>query len=178
MEQWRDVVWYEWIYQVSNMWNVKNILKNSYMSKQDNWKWYKFVNLSYLWWTKRKYIHRLVLISFLWSFPPEKETNHKNWIKSDNRLENLEFVTKCENQQHSIKVLWKKWPKTYLWKFWKEHNRSIWVIQLDKNNNIIKEFWSMKEAERETWIKRQQIWWCCVWKHKYKTAWWFKWKYQ
>lgn len=33
------------------------------------------------------------------------EINHKNGIKADNRLENLEYVTKKQNEQHSRTIL-------------------------------------------------------------------------
>jgi hypothetical protein len=36
------------------------------------------------------------------------EINHKNGIKGDNRIENLEWVTRSENIQHSFDVLNKK----------------------------------------------------------------------
>ncbi len=46
-------------------------------------------------------MHRLVLNAFL---PTNKNfhVNHKNLIKHDNRLENLEWVTQSENMQHAV----------------------------------------------------------------------------
>lgn len=44
-------------------------------------------------------VHRLVLLAFLG--PSDLEVNHKNGIKHDNRLENLEYVTKTENMRHA-----------------------------------------------------------------------------
>ncbi len=47
------------------------------------------------------FTHRLVMLSFIG--PSALETNHKNGIKSDNRLENLEYVTHSENEHHAYK---------------------------------------------------------------------------
>jgi len=47
-------------------------------------------------------VHKLMTLAFLGPTPEGYETNHKNFDKSDNRLENLEFVTKSENFKHAL----------------------------------------------------------------------------
>ncbi len=47
--------------------------------------------------------HRLVLNAFV-GVRPEMCVNHKNGVKSDNRLENLEWVTVAENNSHAIRT--------------------------------------------------------------------------
>lgn len=54
--------------------------------------------------TKQKPItvHRLVLEAFCGEIPADKEQgNHLNGIKTDNRIENLEYVSRGENIKHS-----------------------------------------------------------------------------
>ena len=50
-------------------------------------------------------IHRLVVSAFLGSIPAGMHVNHKNGIKDDNKLENLEIVTPSANALHAYKVL-------------------------------------------------------------------------
>lgn len=48
-----------------------------------------------------KNIHRLVWEAFHGAIPPGFEVNHRNGDKTDNRLENLELVTRSENMAHA-----------------------------------------------------------------------------
>lgn len=53
-------------------------------------------------------VHRIVWAAFNGPIPDGMQINHKNGIKHDNRLENLEVVTPSENTRHTFRALGRK----------------------------------------------------------------------
>ena len=80
-------------------------LKNSQpiiLKNQTRLKGYKFVNLREGKISKSIDVHRLVLMAFVGMPPEGMECDHINRVRDDNRLENLRWVTKAENEANKL----------------------------------------------------------------------------
>lgn len=103
-EIWKDIPDYEGIYQASNLGNIKSLKfgstgKERILKPTLNNCGYLRVCLHKNKKQKVRSVHQLVAITFLNHKPCGMElvVNHKNFIRVDNRLENLEIVTAREN---------------------------------------------------------------------------------
>ena len=102
-EEWRDVVGYEGIYEVSNRGNVRNKKTLRIIKSSISYHNYVRVPLRKNGKDRKLFLHRLVADAFIPN-PENKEiVNHINGNKQDNRIENLEWCTYSENNVKAIK---------------------------------------------------------------------------
>jgi len=140
-EERKDISWYEWLYKVSNLWNICSLEKISFNWKweytikekilkcQINRWWYYQLQLSKKWKVKTFRVHSLVAKEFIPNPNNKKEINHINSIRTDNRVENLEWCTTSENAIHWVKYWNRVWKKRLLKELDQSDNSSIWLFE-------------------------------------------------
>lgn len=119
MEKWLPVEVSEGPYEVSDLGQVRSLdriesIKNRWGGTMDRIKRGRvltprvrdrgYLAVSFKRGGKDYPIHHLVLNAFVYKRPDGFVANHKNGVKTDNRVENLEWCTHKENRQHSIKT--------------------------------------------------------------------------
>jgi hypothetical protein len=115
MEEWRDVVGYEGLYQVSSLGKVRSLShftidtlgrKRFYPGKilqsQDPGDGHAVVNLCQQGRQKTWYVHVLSLTAFVGPCPPNKEGCHNNGDGFDNDITNLRWDTHSANMRDAL----------------------------------------------------------------------------
>lgn len=97
-ERWRQVLQN---YDVSDKGRIRNRI-TGHVSYGCNVKGYKNIRINGG--KEAYYIHRLVAMAFLGAPIQERVINHKNGIKTDNRVENLEWCSQLHNIEHAKRL--------------------------------------------------------------------------
>ena len=151
-------------YEVSNLGKVRNIksgrVLKPFLTKNGYLMHLLYENNKHK--QKHLYLHRIIATAFIDNPGKKPQVNHIDENKLNNDLSNLEWCTVRENLRHGTRT------KRVAEKLSKK------VIQLDLNDNVLNEFESMRQAERETGIDATSISACC--NGKRKSAGRFKWR--
>lgn len=160
-EIWKTIPGYDGIYEVSSIGRIRNRFGKILSQDIRKGTGYKYVVLC----VNRKMfhanIHRLVAMAFIpnpFNYPI---INHINEIKTDNRVENLEWCSYSYNSKVSSKnnKLKKK------------------IYQKDKDGNIIREFESIHAAAEFITNRRDATHICACLKGRGETFKGFRWEY-
>lgn len=157
-EIWKPVIGYEGLYEVSNLGNVKSLIRRKILKPIKNGCGYLKVELCKEGKRKKIYVHRLVYSAFNGDIPTGLEVNHINdKEKTDNRLCNLNLMSHKENVEYS---------------------QAIPLIAYDKSGNFVQEFKSLTEAAN--WLENPKAHSniCKNLKGRIPSAYGYVWKYK
>lgn len=104
MENWKPVVGFEGIYEISDFGRVKTVktgrIKTPSVNKKDG-------RLSIMLWKNNKFkmmkVHRLVLLAFVGPAPAKHECCHNDGNPQHNHISNLRWDTAAANQADRVK---------------------------------------------------------------------------
>lgn len=155
-EIWKDVVGYSDLYKISSFGRIKSFKKikitgGKLMYPAPTNQGYLRIKLSKNNKSKTFSIHRLVMEAFELNDENKRCVNHKNGIKNDNRLINLEWMTHGENMRHALDVLHNTNNKA-------AQKR---VLQYSMSGDLINSWVSMTEASKSIDIDHRRISDCC-----------------
>ncbi|MBQ4405235.1 MAG: NUMOD4 motif-containing HNH endonuclease [Selenomonadaceae bacterium] len=104
-EEWRDVVGYERLYQVSNCGCIKSFQRGKVMIiSPTKCGRYPYVTLFKPSYRNNFFVHTLVARAFHANLENKPQVNHRNGDKRNNCVWNLEWATIKENAQHAIRL--------------------------------------------------------------------------
>lgn len=177
-EYWKDIAGYEGYYQVSSLGRVKPLARiiiradgypktipEKIMSQTIGTNGYNLIVLNKFGRFKGFAVHRLVAEAFIPNTSDKEQVNHINEIKTDNRIENLEWVTPKQNINHRgahVRSEIGHWER---------------ICMLDKEGRIIRFFDSVTETNKFFNNKnaRDAVFKCLT--GRSKTSFGYKWRY-
>lgn len=172
-EIWKDAKGYEDLLMVSNLgrvyrkdreWITGKGLKRKFEGKiiePTIMKGYCYVSIN----KSQKILHRIIANTFIENPNNLLQVNHKNGIKNDNRISNLEWVSAGDNQKHAYKHKLKV-PTRKLAKM---------IFQYDLMGNFVKKWDCITDAHKQGY-QRSAIIKCA--KGIQSTSYGYKWTYE
>jgi hypothetical protein len=175
-EVWREVDGYNGRYLVSSYGRVATIRKTTckILRQLVDKFGYAYISLTKNDKCKVVKVHRLVALAFIPNPENKPQVNHINSIKTDNRIENLEWCTAIENIRHAVEAGRFIGRKKGNIKSGALNHRSK-SVEMMQNGMVMKKYGCISEATMELSIDRASISKCCS-GHRRKAGG-FEWRY-
>lgn len=139
-------------YKINPDGNVKNVKTNKVLKPHLKKNGYYCVNLSRNGKCKTKYIHKLVAESFLTKYDAKHVVDHINGVKTDNRIENLRYISSSMNSRNKLssnKIKYKFVNDLPINSLYITHVKGIDVSELNMfYNKNTKEFYMKMETNK------------------------------
>lgn len=160
LNEWKDIVGYEGYYQIDINGNIKSLrtgeIRKPVLNKRNG---YLTVVLCGYKKKTTEYVHRLVAKTFIENPHQFKCVNHINEIKTDNRVENLEWCTQAYNNKFNNK----------------DQRSCKAILQIEPNTGECVEWTSARKAHNYGIANYKNISACC--RGKRKTAGGYEWRF-
>jgi len=156
-EQWKPIKGYEGLYEVSSESRIKSLsrtaranvtgvrkIKERILRQSLSSYGYAIVNLSKNGIKKCIQVHRVIASAFIPNPENKPQVNHIDFVRNNNKISNLEWVTVSENAIHSVPNRGKRWgdnaPRSKLSEKTKRRIISIYVDGRFTQSELAKRF--------------------------------------
>lgn len=156
---WKPISGYENEYLISDDGEVYSLRKCISLKPIQNEKGYLKVNLQKEGKKAWRKIHRLVAEAFIPNPQNKPTVNHKNGLRHDNRVENLEWATMAE-QNSDIRRIKKMSESIRKCEYIQKKKRP--VLQISTNGEIVTTHESLHDAANAVNTSTGNIYSCCV----------------
>lgn len=193
-EIWKDIPGYEGLYQASNLGRIKSLERkvntgnNGYRIEKEKIKkpvlqksGYHHIALYKKCKRKEFGVHRLIMMTFCPNEDKQLQIDHIDMNKTNNKLDNLEFVTMEEN---IARMYAKKPPRTTIKKTLSSRKNAKIATEKSKkkvgqykNGELLNIYSSMSDAARKLNIQSSHIGKCCKNAYGFKTCGGYEWRF-
>ena len=150
-------------YEVNQFGQIRHKKRKQILKPRSNNGGYQYVNFKVKGKNTNFAVHRIVANAFIQNPNGYTEVNHKDYDRTNNCVENLEWVNSSQNKQHAYQ---KKENKK---------SRGKQIEQYSKNGEYLKTYDSISEAAKELNCSIAAISNCCL--GRTKTSQGFRWKF-